>query len=188
MNWYKFNLASFTDEEYENCLGLMEKSRLERVGSITHEETRRMTVFAEWKAKNIIAKTLKIPLEKVQFYYSEKGKPLLDGGSLHFSISHSGRWAAVAVDDSPVGIDIEVLKPLNPHIKKRICTDNDLEFLSHSKDDENTNFFKIWTAKEAYFKKEGTGITNFKSISYKDLSPLHFCEDGLIITVVRKPQ
>lgn len=162
----------------------MEKSRLCKVKSITHEQTRRMTVFAEWKAKNLIAETLNIPLSEVNFCYSEKGKPHLKDGALHFSISHSGEWAAVAASTRPVGIDIEVLKPVDLKLKERICTEKDLEIFSEKEADASIALLKIWTAKEAYFKKTGTGITGFKTVSYSDISPLHFFEDNLIITVV----
>jgi phosphopantetheinyl transferase len=47
-----------------------------------------------------------------------------------------------------------------------------------------TRFFKIWTAKEAYFKQQGTGITDLKAVHYHDLAPLHFEEDGCMITII----
>ena len=184
MNWNKFNIASFSEEEYDKCLQLMEKNRLEKVLKTSHEQTRRMSVFAEWKAKNLIAETLNIPLSEVDFCYSEKGKPYLKDGEFHFSISHSGEWAAVALAPDPVGIDIEIIKPINSRLKRRICNDDDLVFLSQTEGDENLTLLKIWTAKEAYFKKTGSGITDFKAVSYNDISPLHFFEDNLIVTVV----
>lgn len=184
MNWYKFNLSSFREDEYERCLRLMEKTRLERVDNITHEPTRRMSVFAEWKAKNLIAEELGKPVAEIFFCYSEKGKPLLEKGEIHFSISHSGEWAAVALDKQPVGIDVEVIRPVDPRLITRICTDDDLVFLKNGNQDENLALLKIWTAKEAYFKKTGTGIVGFKTVSYSALSPRHFFEDNLIITIV----
>lgn len=162
----------------------MEKSRLERVLNISHEQSRKMSVFAEWKAKNLIAEKLDKKVSQIDFCYSEKGKPYLENGEIHFNISHSGGWAAVALNSSPIGIDIEVLKPVDQRLRTRICTEDDLDFLQNCEDDETTALLKIWTAKEAYFKKTGTGIIGFKTISYREISPLHFFEDNLIITIV----
>ena len=42
-------------------------------------------------------------------------------------------------------------------------------------------FFEIWTAKEAYFKKCGTGITNLKSVNSLTLSrQMHILGDYIL--------
>ena len=40
------------------------------------------------------------------------GKPRIDGGRSHISIAHSGDWAAIAVGDCEIGVDLEVPGPV----------------------------------------------------------------------------
>ncbi|MGL4369556.1 MAG: 4'-phosphopantetheinyl transferase family protein, partial [Spirochaetota bacterium] len=50
---------------------------------------------------------------------SEKGKPVLRGGELGFSVSHCGQWAVCAVSRDPVGADIEALRPYDLRVSER---------------------------------------------------------------------
>ena len=56
-----------------------------------------------------VQQLFKCPIEKIQFKVSEKGKPLLFIGSNEWfiSISHTRKWLAIAISDTPIGIDIE---------------------------------------------------------------------------------
>ena len=41
---------------------------------------------------------------------------------LHFNLSHSGALALCALDAAPVGVDIQVIKPLRPALPRRVCS------------------------------------------------------------------
>ena len=50
--------------------------------------------------------------EKPLFQYLEGGKPTIkDHPNIHFNISHCKAAVAVAIDNKPVGIDIETIRP-----------------------------------------------------------------------------
>ena len=100
-----------------------------------------------------------------------KGKPYAEGSPLEFSLSHSGKWLLCAVGDQPLGVDIEVLRPRNLKVAERFFTPKEQAFLAPEQEDAYLRFLQIWTAKEAYFKAIGTGITDLKSICYFDLLP-----------------
>lgn len=193
MKWFKYHTDSFSQSDFEHSVSLMTAKRKERIERITHKDTLLSTVFGEWTAKNALSEYCDIPIEKIVFYYTEFGKPYIKELPIHFNISHSGNWIVVAIDDAPIGIDIEVLRPIDLCIHKRLCTESDMQYLFGDKVFfDNTNdpdtirrFFEIWTAKEAYFKKIGTGITDLKSVSYSELQPIHFYEDGCIITIIK---
>ena len=119
---------------------------------------------------------------------------------MELNISYSGNTIVCAVSDSPVGIDVEEIRPINLNIAKHICTDNDLKYLfGHTPDNEDfdkTNdhdllirSFKIWTAKEAYFKYFATGIVDFKGISHVSISKkaqlLQFIKNQAVFAVLR---
>ena len=77
------------------------------------------------------------------------GKPYLFGGTPYISLSHSGEYVVAAVSDSPVGIDIQCYKPMIDSHMKRLCSEEEAEYL---KTQPRSEFFRLWTAKEAYIK------------------------------------
>lgn len=103
------------------------------------------------------------------------GKPKLINSALEFNLSHSGRFAACAVSDTPVGIDIQKRGVFNPSAAKRSFADDELDFLDKSEDKEQA-FLEIWCKKESFLKATGTGITvNLNSFSvFKDCGDYKF--------------
>ncbi len=186
MHTFLLNINDFSDQNFNLCLSLMDEKRRQYINSLQHKQGKLLSVAAEWLTKTNASLLLNKPLEEIVLLRDEKGKPFIKDNPLYISISHSGNFAAVTLHTAPIGIDIEVLKPIDKRLKNRICTDSDLLFLTKSQTEAqlNLNLLKIWTAKEAYFKMTGTGITNFKSISYKDINASHSIENSLIITTV----
>lgn len=72
---------------------------------------------------------------------------MLNPRFLHFNLSHSGDYSALAVSKQAVGIDIQLRKPCEyMEISKR--------FFEREISDSN-EFFDFWAAKEAYAKCGG---------------------------------
>ena len=164
----------------------MDEKRKNYINSLKHKEGKLLSVAAEWLTKSNASRLLNKPLEEIVLLRDEKGKPFIKDSPLYISISHTGNFAAVTLHTAPVGLDIEVLKPIDKRLKNRICTDSDLKYVLSldNEIEENLKTLEIWTAKEAYFKKIGTGITNFKSISYKDIKATHKREGSILKTTV----
>ena len=86
------------------------------------------------------------------------GKPALENApDFHFNISHSGPYVAIAWGNSPVGIDLEVLRHRDSiqRLTARHGTAREQEYLSSN---DLARFYEIWTGKESYLKYLGTGI------------------------------
>ena len=90
--------------------------------------------------------------------YEERGKPYTPDGP-YFNLSHSGDCTLLAVDDSPVGVDIE---------KWETSFEDELPAMSRVSFHENERavlaptvkaFFDLWTLKESYLKMLGTGLS-----------------------------
>lgn len=185
---FLLNTNDFSDYNFNLCISLMGEKRRKYINSLKHQKAKLLSVAAEWLIKNEVSKFLNKNIEDITIFKDQKGKPYLKDIPLHISISHSGDYAAAAFDFTPIGIDIELIRQIDTRLKNRICTQNDLIFMNTSQNpkEENLNLLKIWTAKEAYFKMIGTGITDFKSISYEDINLTHTFKDSLIITTVTK--
>ena len=96
----------------------------------------------------------------------QQGKPYFpDHPNCHFNLSHSGPSALCAVDDCPVGADIEVIRPHHLKLAQRICSKTELDYFE-SQSDKDTALCKLWTEKEALVKYHGIGLT----IPLRDIS------------------
>lgn len=92
--------------------------------------------------------------------HTPEGKPYANG--VYFSLSHSGKKGVVAISDSPVGADLEYIKERDyPAISSRFSPREREEICSHE------DFFKNWTAKEAFIKMRGyTLASSLKFLEY----------------------
>ena len=86
--------------------------------------------------------------EKNQF-----GKPYVRGNDIFFNISHSGNYAAAAVSDKPVGIDIEVIKGRGHQALLKKFSEAERSEIKGEAD-----FLKHFTAREAYVKYKGVSL------------------------------
>lgn len=93
------------------------------------------------------------------------GKPgLVDAPEVSFSVSRSGTMGviAVATDGVTVGVDIEQIRP-RPNLAGLAVRTLGRQALAAwraaPETEQLTRFLAAWTAKEAYLKAVGTGIT-----------------------------
>lgn len=95
-----------------------------------------------------------IPAQRQHFARHPQGKPFLpDHPDLQFSLSHSGPWAVCAVADHPVGVDVEGLR-CSAELARRYFHREEAVLA-----EEADSRCRIWTAKEAFVKALGTGLT-----------------------------
>lgn len=91
--------------------------------------------------------------------YTNLGKPIFKSSShLNFNISHSGNLVVCcATIDSPVGIDIEFIRPVNIEIYSNYFDFNEWHYITNSAYPE-IEFLKLWVRKEAIIKADGRGM------------------------------
>lgn len=90
---------------------------------------------------------------------SGDGKPFFTQSSLcHFNLSHSEPYALCALDDAPVGVDIQVVRNRwREGLPKRVCSETELAWLD-AQSDRWRAFALLWALKEAKVKYTGTGL------------------------------
>lgn len=93
------------------------------------------------------------------------GKPELEQRTgfpmLHYNLSHSKEYAAIAVAQSPVGIDVEdprELPDMRSIARSTFHPGEASAILSRSGKDAEAAFFCCWTRKEAVVKAIGKGL------------------------------
>lgn len=96
---------------------------------------------------------------EVRVIHDAEGAPALVGSPLHISISHSRRFAAIALDgETRIGIDIE--EPRIEQLRRVIS-----KFLTEREMPQwGERLLAAWTAKEAVFKAAGVPTIGLASI------------------------
>jgi len=86
------------------------------------------------------------------------GKPQFAGGKgPQFNLSHSGSYGLCAVDDLPVGVDIQIVRELRPRLPEKVCSPAELEWLDRQ-EDRWRGFARLWALKESFVKQRGGSI------------------------------
>jgi 4'-phosphopantetheinyl transferase len=161
---YAVNISKLGDI---TCMSdLISKVSLERQARIrrfVRSEDAVRSLIAELLVRHIIGFHRQIPHDKIFFDINPYGKPILRGDpSFHYNISHSGDWVLCAVSEASVGIDIEKIASVDPHIAERYFTEAEQRyvFAAGTTDGQWLNrFYEIWTLKESYIKAVGTGLS-----------------------------
>lgn len=104
-----------------------------------------------------------------QFKFGTYGKPYIDSPQPVFiSLSYSGNYVACAFDQSEIGLDIENLVPIEWQRLKIQFTKEEAHWI-----DNETQFYMIWTQKEAYAKLTGKGLSEGVATN-NVLEPLYY--------------
>ncbi len=184
MKWEKFDIRNLSEAEYQKWYSLMSDENKSRVDRFRFAEDKRLTVAGEMIAKKMIAKCCCLQPENIIFDKTDGGKPFAVGLNIHFNISHSGNFVVCATDKNPVGIDIEKKQAYNPSIAKRICSDEETTLLEGSKN-PSEEFIKLWTAKEAYGKFLGKGLTEEIFKANLPIKPLQYEFDDYYVSIIK---
>ena len=85
------------------------------------------------------------------------GKPYLRGNPFYFNLSHSGGLVVCAVEQMPVGVDVERVRHFSSMLLERVCTLREQEQVSACENRDRA-ITRLWTMKESYMKYTGLGF------------------------------
>jgi len=148
-------------------MNLMSEAEVQRMLPLVDEQRRAEALrykhlfgqFACLKSWLMLKEMLKpLNINDLEMGQNEHGKPfLLHHPHVHFNLSHCKNGIAVAVDTSPIGIDIESFRQADEALLRRTMNDEELEHIKRS-ENPTASFIAFWTMKEAVLKLRGTGI------------------------------
>jgi 4'-phosphopantetheinyl transferase len=148
----------------DDALARLSDEERERASRIPGERDRSRFVAARAGLRVILGACLDVDARAIGFRYGPRGRPSLDGAfdpRLHFSVSHSGDVALVAVTrDGRIGVDIERHRPvpgLEP-LLNRFFSPRERAALPDGDGPRTEAFFRHWTLKEAWLKATGEGL------------------------------
>lgn len=154
----------------------LEEGLIRKLGSLLNpEEQQRAAQFEVAPAKKqfvasraflriVLGKYLGINAREVEFRWTSRGKPELAGNpSIHFNLSHTQGLAAIAVTRvGAVGLDVERIRDQSDvlQLADRFFSKKEADWVRSQVDRERAaGFFSCWTAKEAYVKARGGGLS-----------------------------
>ena len=163
---WKQNLK-VSELEINRCFDILNQEEKIKAKKFYSEEHKRRFIVARGTLKKILGRYLNIPASTIEFTYSSRGKPQLTnklgGEQLQFNLSHSYELAIYGITyNSVIGVDLEYIRPILEvkKLAKRFFCSREYNHISLLTSPElEKTFFKFWTAKEAYLKATGEGIS-----------------------------
>lgn len=166
-NFTKIFYSKVDEIDLEKVLLSLPKIRIEKIKNLHNLNDKKLSAGAYL----LLEKTLKklgVKSSRYEFKYDKNGKPFLEGCPLHFSLSHSGDFVAVAISDNSVGVDIQEMKDIDLDARKLVFNEEDEKFFLESEDKLDA-FYSLWAIKEAVYKFDGTP---FKETTIKDAASI----------------
>ena len=156
---FVLDLTVLQDGSWRRILPDLPRQRQERALQCRREDDSIRIVGAGWLLQQALER-VGVPPQDRRFATNPWGKPILeDNTQIHFSLSHSGIWAVCAVSDGPVGVDVEQPRCSMAVARRHFCPD-ELQFLLQLPPEEQSAALnRLWTAKEAFVKAMGRGLT-----------------------------
>lgn len=178
--------------EEERIFGLLDRDRLQRVLAIRSKNEKARSIFAGLLLRYAFLQAgydakawTAVEIEKGTY-----GKPYIKGyQNFHYGLSHSGEWVACAVDTTPVGIDIQEIRPWKMTLAKRFYHEDEYNRLlaleEVDQDRQTEEFYSMWTAKESAVKLSGRGIGAGirQYVTARDYSAVYDTDSGMTIAI-----
>jgi 4'-phosphopantetheinyl transferase len=155
---------ALSEQGVEKLFQLLDSDERDRAARFKVPDPRRQFVISRAFLRILLGRYLQLNPIRVSFRVSAHGKPELgDVSDLRFNLSHTEGAAVIAITRGRrVGIDVERIRQnLNPlELADRFFSREESEWLrSQSATQQFAAFFACWTAKEAYVKACGGGLS-----------------------------
>ncbi|MFE3576471.1 4'-phosphopantetheinyl transferase family protein [Lysinibacillus sp. NPDC059133] len=150
-----------TGLQFSRLTQYVDLQKKERIKRFVKVEDAYRTLIADILLRSLICEKFGIINHDIIFNVTEYGKPYLKNvEQLSYNISHSGDWVVIALNNFEIGIDIEMIKPIDFNFAKQFLTEYEyFDLMSiQEKRKRLEYFYDLWTLKESYVKAIGKGL------------------------------
>ena len=177
--WISLDL---TDENLQTFISLLSESEKIKADRFKFPQHQRRYQAVHGILRIILGRYLNLDPAQINFTHSDRGKPYLTDDcnpvNLQFNLSHSENMAILGINrDRPIGVDLEKIRPMEnaEQLAERFFCASEYALLTQAIPAERDKlFFQLWTAKEAYLKATGEGISGGLNQIEIALNPLRF--------------
>jgi 4'-phosphopantetheinyl transferase len=147
-----------SDDAYSRALSRLNRDRIEKAEKCRKKDDRLRSVAASLLLDTGLS-AYGLSLKEADIFMLPCGKPAIKGRpDIHFSLSHGGDHAVAAFSDEEVGVDIEKHRIVRDSLIKHVLDQEELREYTALGGGQDL-FFDLWTKKESFLKKMGTGLT-----------------------------
>lgn len=157
-----FDLDTDRNIELGAAKQLLSPDETERAEKFHFEIHRERFVRGRGALRRELSKAIGTDPRSIEFAYGAHGKPYIDGCPVHFNLSHSQDLCILATSTEPLGVDVEFMERKTDVLDLAravfVASENEVLF-DAPLNVQRRMFFDFWTAKEAYMKLIGTGLS-----------------------------
>lgn len=152
------------DTTLQRFRDLLSENELQRADNFVKPESAKRFVAARAGLRLLLSQETATSARDIRFAYGSSGKPRLVAPSespIEFNLSHSAGTALCAIGKQPVGVDLEQMRGLSDlgGLARRWFTEAEQQRINSTPSEHQlTEFFGIWTKKEAVLKLVGVGV------------------------------
>jgi len=114
MKIYVVKILDISESELNNLTRYIDAEKKYKINKFINKKDKIRSLISEILIRNIIFENLNINNRDIIFEKNVQGKPCLKGYSnFNFNLSHSGDFVVCAIDNKPIGIDIEKIESID---------------------------------------------------------------------------
>ncbi len=154
------------EERHTQFGALLSPDERTRAQRFYFEADRARFILVRGLLRRLLVRYMQIEPAQIEFSYGEFGKPEVkcaDEPPVRFSVSHSGEIALFAITRARrVGVDVERVRALPDEDRfaaQLFVASENARLAALAEEARRGAFFQLWTAKEAYLKAVGMGLT-----------------------------
>ena len=142
-------------------LAIMQPDEITRADRYFHTRDKNRFIISRGGLRNILGKYLNVEPCTIEFEIGINKKPYIKStayNNIYYNISHSGDWILLAISNSEIGADTELVNntySFNDILPGNFST-NEIDYINKNTSIER--FFMLWTRKEALTKATGKGL------------------------------
>lgn len=144
----------------DSLLNHVSLDRQAHISNYYFASDQKLSLYAALLTRMAILENTTLAEEDLFFSYEKNHKPVLISDlELDFSFSHTKSSILCCLSRAhQVGADIELNRNAPLEIMSQVFHPYEIDYIHSDKLLQNKRFFEIWTRKEAYAKRNGTGI------------------------------
>lgn len=143
----------------------LDSAEVDRMNRFVQARHRHAFLVSHALTRKMIADAVGSEPSAIRFGTTGRGKPVVlsPTSDIHFNLSHTDGLIALALDQKPVGLDVEWLGRKGPGLElaHRYFTASEYADISRQNPEHQQHRLLVyWTLKEAYLKAEAWGIVD----------------------------